>query len=136
MDRKEKRALLNLYRKLPTQNQLIIKAVTNAKNIHNPTTHAITLEYQKLTQTPTPETWITQKLDEAENAGTIKKILINNDDNPALAWKSQVPQKTSLLRNHKKTKTQPKTQITHHFFYLSTTQFSFSALMVHEARMR
>jgi hypothetical protein len=91
MDRKEKRALLNLYRKLPTQDQLIMKAVTNAKN--NPTTQAITLEFQKLSPTPTSETWIAQKLDEAENAGLIKKILINKDDTPALAWKSQIPEK-------------------------------------------
>jgi len=97
MDRKEKRALLNLYRKLPSQDQLIIKAVTNAKNMHNPTTHAITLEYQKLSQTPASETWVAQKLDEAETAGTIKKTLINKDDTPAFAWKSQIPQKTSLF---------------------------------------
>jgi hypothetical protein len=109
LDRKEKHALLNLYRKLPTQDQLIIKAVTNAKNMHNPTTQAITLEYQKLSKTPTPETWITQKLNEAENAGTIKKILINKDDNPAIAWKSQIPEKTSLL---KRLKIQPTTNQT------------------------
>jgi len=82
LDRKEKLALLNLYRKLPSQDQLIMKAVTNAKNMHNPTTQAITLEYQKLTQTPTSETWTAQKLDEAENAGTIKKTLINKDGTP------------------------------------------------------
>jgi hypothetical protein len=97
LDRKEKRALLNLYRKLPSQDQLIMKAVTNAKNMHNPTTQAITLEFQKLSPTPTSETWVAQKLDEAENEGLIKKILINKDDNPALAWKNQIPQKTSLF---------------------------------------
>ena len=97
LDRKKKLALLNLYRKLPSQDQLIMKAVTNAKNMHNPTTQAITLEFQKLSPTPTSETWIAQKLDEAENAGLIKKILINKDDNPALAWKSQIPEKTSLF---------------------------------------
>jgi hypothetical protein len=67
----------------------------NAKN--NPTTQTITLEFQKLSQTPTSETWIAQKLTEAENAGTIKKTLINKDDTPALAWKNQIPQKTSLF---------------------------------------
>jgi len=79
------------------QDQLIMKAVTNAKNMHNPTTQAITLEFQKLSPTPTSETWIAQKLDEAENVGTIKKIFINKDDNPALAWKNQIPEKTSLF---------------------------------------
>jgi len=98
LDRKEKLALLNLYRKLPTQNQLIIKAVTNAKNIHNPTTQAITLEYQKLTQTPTSETWIAQKLAEAENAGLIKKITANKNDEPTIQWKNQVPSKQSIFK--------------------------------------
>jgi len=36
-----------------------------------------------------------QKLGEAENIGLIKKILVNKDDNPALVWNSQVPEKTS-----------------------------------------
>jgi len=56
------------------------------------------LEYQKTAQTPTSETWITQKLNEAENNGTIKKVLTNQDDNPAYAWKNQMPQKTSLFK--------------------------------------
>jgi len=90
-NRKEKLALLNLHLKLPSQDQLVMKAVTNAENMHNPTTHAITLEFQKITQTPTSETWVAQKLTEAENAGLINKILINKDDNPALAWKNQIP---------------------------------------------
>ena len=68
-----------------------MKAVTNAENMHNPSTQAITLEFQKLSQAPASETWVAQKLAEAENAGLIKKILINKDDNPALAWKSQIP---------------------------------------------
>ena len=48
LNRKEKLALLNLYLKLPSQDQLVMKAVTNAENMHNPTTQAITLEFQKL----------------------------------------------------------------------------------------
>ena len=50
-------------------------------------------EFQKLSPTPTPETGVAQKLSEAENIGTIKKILINKDDTPAYAWKSQIPPK-------------------------------------------
>ncbi|MGD0996230.1 MAG: hypothetical protein ABR909_11985 [Candidatus Bathyarchaeia archaeon] len=96
LDRKEKLALLNLYRKLPSQDQLIMKAVTNAENMHNPSTQAITLGFQKLSQTPTSETWIAQKLDEAENTGLIKKTLTNKDDTPALAWKNQMPEKGSV----------------------------------------
>jgi hypothetical protein len=36
IDRKDKLALLNHYRKLPTQDQLIIKAVTNAEKQGTP----------------------------------------------------------------------------------------------------
>jgi exosortase/archaeosortase family protein len=97
LDRKEKLSLLTLYRKLPAQDQLLIKAVTNGQKQGTPTTQAIGLEYQKISQTPTSEAWITQKLNEAENAGTIKKVLINKDDTPALTWKSQIPEKTSLF---------------------------------------
>jgi hypothetical protein len=97
LDRKEKLALLNLYRKLPSQDQLIMKAVTNAENMHNPTTQVVTLEFQKLAQTTTSESWVAQKLNEAENAGLIKQVLISKDDNPALAWKNQIPEKTSLF---------------------------------------
>jgi len=63
--------------------------------MQTPTTHAIALEFQKLSQTPTSETWMAQKLGEAENIGLIKKILVNNADTPALVWKSQIPEKTS-----------------------------------------
>jgi hypothetical protein len=95
LDTEGKLSQLNHYRKLPSQDQLIINAVTNAKNMQTPTTQAITLEFQKLSQTPTSETWIAQKLGEAENIGLIKKILVNNTDTPALAWNSQVPEKNS-----------------------------------------
>jgi exosortase/archaeosortase family protein len=95
LDTEGKLSQLNRYRKLPSQDQLIINAVTNAKNMQTPTTQAIALEFQKLSQTPTSETWMAQKLGEAENIGLIKKILVNNADIPALAWNSQVPEKTS-----------------------------------------
>ncbi len=97
LDRKEKLALLNLYRKLPAETQLLMKAVTNAQNNHNPTVQGITLELQKLSQTFPSDSWITQKLVEAEKTGLIKKMLINKDDNPAFALKNQMPQKTNLF---------------------------------------
>lgn len=93
LGRKEKLALLNLYRKLSPQDQLVMKAVNNAQNIHNPTTQGVTLELQKLLAQPTAsESWVAEKLAEAESAGLIKKILVNMDDTPAFAWKNQMPQ--------------------------------------------
>jgi hypothetical protein len=97
LNRREKRSLLTLYRKLPSQDQLIMKAVTNSENMHSPTTKTITLEYQKLSQTPASETWVSQKLQDTEKAGLIKKTLINKEDKPTLAWKNQIPQTASFF---------------------------------------
>ena len=97
LNRREKRSLLTLYGKLPSQDQLLIKAVTNAQNTLTPTNQAITLEYQKLSQTSAPETWIAQKLQDTENVGLIKKTLINKNDKPAFAWKNQILQENSFL---------------------------------------
>jgi hypothetical protein len=66
LDRKEKLALLNLYRKLPSQDQLIIKAVANAKKQGNPTRDDIAKELDKLTNTQTDRVWLKEKLTEAE----------------------------------------------------------------------
>ena len=97
LNRREKRSLLTLYRKLPSQDQLIIKAVSNAQNMPSPTTKTITLEYQKLSQTSASEDWVAQKLNEAEKAGLIKKILVSKEDKPALLWKNQIYQKTFIF---------------------------------------
>jgi hypothetical protein len=70
---------LNIYHKLPTQDQLIIKAVTNTQNMRNPTTQAIIKELQKLTNTAVDKAWLIEKLDVAENAGLVKKtVAIHN----------------------------------------------------------
>ncbi len=91
LNRKDKQGLLNLYKKLPTQDQLLIKAVTNTQKTNNSTTQAITAEFQKSNTKPTPETFVTEKLAEAEKAGLIKKTLKNRDDKPYFFWENQIP---------------------------------------------
>jgi hypothetical protein len=39
-----------------------------------------------------------QKISELQNADLVKKPLINQNDNPALAWSSQIPEKTSFFK--------------------------------------
>jgi len=91
IDRKDRYALINLYRKLSKHDQLLIKAVNNTKKTHPSTTQAITLEYQKLTHTTTSQTEVAQKINQAQKTGTIKKTLLNKNDTPTINWKNQVP---------------------------------------------
>ena len=94
LDRREKHALLIMYKKLSAQDQLLIKAVNNLKNA---TTQAVTNEFQKLSSTSISESYIAQKLDEAEKAGLIKKSLISQKDCPFLIWKNQASKKSFRL---------------------------------------
>jgi len=91
LNRAEKLSLLTLYKKLPTQEQQLINAVTNIQKIQIATTKNITTEFQKLTQITITETQIAQKLDDAENMGLITKALKNQNDQPAYTWKTQIP---------------------------------------------
>ena len=92
LNRKEKLGLLNLYRKLPTQNQLLITAVANAQKQGTTTIDGIAEELDKLTTTQTDRAWLKEKLAEAEDTGLIEKALVNREDQPSLAWRSRTPQ--------------------------------------------
>ena len=98
LSQQEKASLLTLYSKLPTETQTLIKAVQEAQEQNNPTTQGIADQLQKLTKLSPDQTWLNQKFDELQNAGLIKKTLINQNDNPALAWKNQIHQKTILFK--------------------------------------
>jgi hypothetical protein len=60
-----------LYGKLPQQDQLAVKAVSNAQKARNASTQNVTAEFQKLTGTQNSESWLTEKLLEAEKFGLI-----------------------------------------------------------------
>jgi hypothetical protein len=90
-DKREKALLLRLYSKLPKQDKLLIKAVSNAEKTGNSTTNNIANDFQKLSNTNNFQAWIFEKLQAAENTGLIKKTLTNQNDTPAMVWKSQVP---------------------------------------------
>lgn len=87
LDRRERHALSTLYKKLPSTDQLLIKAVGNTKEA---TTQAVTEEFQKLTAIPVAESYVDQKLHEAEKAGLVKKSLEVKDNKPFLVWKNKI----------------------------------------------
>ena len=91
IDKNQKRSLLSSYKKLSEQNQHLIKAIDNIKDKRNITTQAIMNEFQKISPDPVSETLLLDKLSQAENAGLIKKVLINKNDKPILLWKNQLP---------------------------------------------
>ncbi|MDR0797201.1 MAG: hypothetical protein LBE70_00560, partial [Nitrososphaerota archaeon] len=88
LDMNEKRSLLTLYRKLPSQDQLLIQAINNAGK--SASTKDITIEFQKLSTLPITEQHVTQKLKEAETHGLITQIINNSQDTPVLTWKIQL----------------------------------------------
>lgn len=91
INRRDKKMLLTLYRKLPEQNQKVIVAVGNAQKHGNATVEGILTELQKLTNEAVDKDWLMGKLAEAENAGLITRTLANRNDVPSILWKSQVP---------------------------------------------
>jgi len=84
LNRREKHSLLTFYKKLPTQDQLLINAVGNTKS---GTTEAVKAEFQKLSSTQVSESYINQKLNQKEKEGLIKKALTSKEDKPFLIWK-------------------------------------------------
>ena len=87
----EKNQVLVLFQKLSNHDKTLIKAVENASKQQNPTTECIAAELQKITHTLTDESSLTERLDAAEKIGLLKKVLVNKQDQPALAWRSLVP---------------------------------------------
>jgi len=89
----EKASLLTLYTKLSTKNQILTKAVKNAKKQGNPTIKGIWDELNKLTNTPTDKDQLQAELQEAEKVGLIDRALVNREDKPAFAWRSLIPER-------------------------------------------
>ena len=93
----DKASLLKLYRKLPGETQTLTEAITNAQKQKKPTPIGITEELNKLTNTPTEQTLLNEKLSELQKIGLIKKVTVNKNDEPAIQWKSQVTQNTGYF---------------------------------------
>ncbi len=92
----EKSSLLILYNKLPTKNQLLIKAVQNATKQGIPTTMGIAEELVKQTSSPVDIEKLKEELKDAKQVGLIETDLLNKEDKPTLAWKSLLPNHNRL----------------------------------------
>jgi exosortase/archaeosortase family protein len=93
---REKTSLLTLYSKLPTKNQLLLKAVQNAKKQGTPTILGIADELEKQTDTPVEIEQIKEELKEAKRMGLVENTLVNKADMPTLQWRSLLPNKDKL----------------------------------------
>ncbi|MDR1992699.1 MAG: exosortase/archaeosortase family protein [Nitrososphaerota archaeon] len=96
LDGKEKRSLLTFYRKLSVQDQLLIKALSNA--CMSSSTDVVTAEFQKLSTLPVTEPYVIQKLNEAKANGLIVESIKNLHDTPVLVWKIQLPKATTFFQ--------------------------------------
>jgi hypothetical protein len=92
----EKSSLLTLYNKLPTKNQLLLKAVQNAKKQGPPTTRGIIDELEKQTRKPVNVELLKEELQEAQKVGLIENALVNREDKPTFAWRSLLPKQGKL----------------------------------------
>jgi len=89
--RKERKSNLRVYNKLALEEEkLILQAVYQAAKKDEPTANGIALCYQRLAGKPIESSLLLQKLNEAEEAGLVRKEIISQDDEPMLVWKSQV----------------------------------------------
>jgi len=91
-DREEKKSNLKIYKKLALEEErLILQAVHQASKQDKPTANTIASHYEKLAGKPIKLNLLLQKLNQAEQAGLIKRAITSREDEPTLIWKSQIP---------------------------------------------
>jgi len=90
-NQKEKKSNLKAYNKLASRERLILQAAHQAAKEEKPTINAIASAYKKLAKEPIQPSLLLEKLSEAEEAGLVKREIINQNDEPVLIWKNQVP---------------------------------------------
>ncbi|MCW4030136.1 MAG: exosortase/archaeosortase family protein [Candidatus Bathyarchaeota archaeon] len=95
LNRKEKMSLLTMYQKLPVPEQYLIKAVEAVGE--QKSTQAIAEEYSKLSNMPTSEAAVMEKLNAAEKAGLVARTLANRNDSPVQVWQSRLPKSTGFF---------------------------------------
>jgi len=90
-NQKGKKYNFKVYNMLAPEEKLILRAAHQTAQKERPTINAIASSYQKLAQKPTEFSLLLEKLNEAEEAGLVKREVISQDDEPVLIWKNQVP---------------------------------------------
>jgi len=91
-NQRERRSNLRVYNKLALiEEKLILQAVHQTAKEDKSTGNEIASCYQRLAGKPIESNVLLQKLNEAEEAGLVKREIISHNDEPVLIWKSQVP---------------------------------------------
>ena len=86
----EKEYNLKVYNKLALKERIILQAVYQAGKKGKPTSTAIASSYHKLTGKSIGLNVLIKKLEEAHDAGLVKKDITSQEDEPLLIWKSQI----------------------------------------------
>ena len=85
-NRRRNEGLLTVLGKLSVENQNVVKAVENAR-ASGSTLENIMVELQKLTDKRIDLEWLRQKLAESESVGLVRKVIVNNNDEPTVGWR-------------------------------------------------
>jgi hypothetical protein len=111
-----KRSNKNTYGKLSIMDQQVISAVGGT--LGTPTPDNIATTYQNLVHREITTNDLIQRLNEAEKTGLVERSIINDQDQPTLGYKSNVPHPATKSMNNRpktsiKTQTsQPQTPVT------------------------
>ena len=104
------------YVKLSTADQRLIRAVRETPG--TPTPDNIVIAYQNMSGEKITTSDLVQKLNEAEKTGLVERSIINDQDQPILGYRSNVPHPATKFMNNRpktsiKTQTsQPQTPVT------------------------
>jgi exosortase len=88
--KKDKKSNLKLFNKLASPEEKLILQAVQATQKSKPTGSTIASQYEKLTKKAIETELVLKKLDEAEEAGLIRREIINQEDEPLLVWKSWI----------------------------------------------
>jgi len=83
---KTKQANFKVYQKLSKENKAIIEATRKTKTI--PTVSNIATTYEKLNHKPITTAKLSEKLQQAQEVGLVKKQIANHQDEPILVYKT------------------------------------------------
>jgi len=112
-----KRANKNTYGKLSIMDQQVISAVGGTPG--TPTPDNIAMTYQNLSDKEITTSDLIQKLTEAEKTGLVERSIFNDQDQPILVYRSNVPHSTTAYMKNKPYTTtmsnpnQPQTSLKH-----------------------
>lgn len=92
LKQKQKESNLQAYNKLRLKEEkLILLAVHNAAEKDKPVGNAIASSYRKLAQKTIKMDLLQTRLEQAEEAGFVKRDVTSQEDEPMIVWKSLIP---------------------------------------------